>query len=119
MQAGRPPPHTVREQRGYVVGAGRGRTGMARPSPPYSAPPPRVQPLAEPGSWRGHHTPFRKWVGGEGRRARLRTRLVPGPAPESRAPGPATEILPTGVLGLEAGCRVLEAPGWTDLQSLL
>lgn len=33
MQAGRPPPHTVREQRGCVVGAGRGRTGTARPSP--------------------------------------------------------------------------------------
>ena len=37
-------------------------------------------------------------------------RVVPGPAPKSRAPGPGMEILPTWALGLVAGCRVLEAP---------
>ena len=115
-----PSPHSERAK-GVRSGrrTGADRHGPAQPSPPHSTPPPRARPLTEPGSWCSHHTPFRKWVGGEGRRARLRTRLVPGPAPESRAPGPATEILPTGVLGLAAGGRVLEAPRWTDLQSVL
>lgn len=56
MQATAPSPHS--EQKGCVVGAGSGRIGLARPGlSPLCSHCPGAAP-AQPGPWRGRHTPL-------------------------------------------------------------